>query len=132
VVIMRYKQIIVSLLAISLVSIFLAGCATKEVIGTPNPASTNCVDQGGEIEIKDGEDGQYGLCKFDDGSVCEEWDLFRGDCEKGTIFADLTNCESYFDGCNTCTVANRTMMACTMMMCDESTLQEAKCLKFSE
>ncbi len=126
------KKIIMALLVMSLISMFLIGCqdTTEEVVGTPNPASTNCVDEGGEVEIKDGEGGQYGLCNFDDGSVCEEWDLFNGDCEKGAVFADLTNCESYFDGCNTCMVANSTVMGCTMMACDEGATKDAKCLKY--
>lgn len=47
----------------------------------PNPASVNCTDRGGELEIRTGEDGgQYGVCKFGDGSECEEWALLRGEC----------------------------------------------------
>jgi putative hemolysin len=49
-----------------------------------NPASEYCVEQGGELEIKEHDDGgQYGVCTFDDGSECEEWDFFRGECEPG-------------------------------------------------
>lgn len=47
-----------------------------------NPASVNCVQKGGELEIRLAEEGgQYGVCKFSDGSECEEWALFRGECE---------------------------------------------------
>ncbi|MEN6478192.1 MAG: DUF333 domain-containing protein [Anaerolineales bacterium] len=47
----------------------------------PNPASAHCVEQGGELEIRtDAEGGQYGVCLFADGSECEEWAFYRGEC----------------------------------------------------
>lgn len=47
-----------------------------------NPASVNCVQKGGELEIRLNEEGgQYGVCVFLDGSECEEWALFLGECE---------------------------------------------------
>ncbi|NMB66553.1 DUF333 domain-containing protein [Candidatus Woesearchaeota archaeon] len=46
-----------------------------------NPASTNCIDIGGELEIRTDENGgQYGVC-IKNGKECEEWALFRGECE---------------------------------------------------
>jgi putative hemolysin len=45
-----------------------------------NPASANCVDKGGKLEIRTNRDGQYGICKFSDGSECDEWAFFRGAC----------------------------------------------------
>jgi len=27
--------------------------------------------------------GEYGICFFEDNRQCEEWALFRGDCQKG-------------------------------------------------
>jgi len=49
-----------------------------------NPASTNCVENGGTVVIKEKEDGsQYGLCYFDDNRACEEWAMLRGDCPVG-------------------------------------------------
>lgn len=48
--------------------------------GLPNPASVNCQEKGGSLEIKDGEGGQYGVCTFPSGAKCEEWALFRGEC----------------------------------------------------
>ena len=50
-----------------------------------NPASENCVKQGGTVVIKDGPNGQYGLCDFGDNMACEEWALLRGDCPVGGI-----------------------------------------------
>ena len=51
----------------------------------PNPASVYCTEHEGNLEIvtlKDG--GQYGLCRFDDNSSCEEWAFYRGECDKGS------------------------------------------------
>ncbi len=49
-----------------------------------NPASENCVALGGDLEFREHADGgQYGVCVFDDGSECEEWAFFRGECEPG-------------------------------------------------
>jgi uncharacterized protein len=49
-----------------------------------NPASKYCVDQGGRLEIRDEAAGQAGYCIFEDGSECEEWAFYRGECEPGT------------------------------------------------
>lgn len=45
-----------------------------------NPASTHCFENGGTIQIRgDGESAQS-MCVFADGSECEEWQYFRGEC----------------------------------------------------
>jgi len=50
----------------------------------PNPASLNCEEQGGTLDIITRTDGsQYGICTFSDGSQCEEWKLIREECSKG-------------------------------------------------
>ena len=50
----------------------------------PNPAATFCEEQGGTGEIVTAADGsQSGVCHFPDGSVCDEWAFFRGDCAPG-------------------------------------------------
>ena len=47
----------------------------------PNPASVHCQEQGGRLEIRTAADGsQTGYCVFPDGSECEEWAFFRGEC----------------------------------------------------
>jgi putative hemolysin len=46
-----------------------------------NPASVYCIEHGGELEIKEGKAGQYGVCNFPDGKFCEEWAYFRGECK---------------------------------------------------
>ena len=48
-----------------------------------NPASQNCVGQGGTLTIERRPDGgPYGVCTFADNYQCEEWALFRGECPK--------------------------------------------------
>jgi putative hemolysin len=59
--------------------------------GIANPASENCVKQGGKLEIRKGEKGEVGICVFADGSECEEWAFMRGECKPGqskATFAD--------------------------------------------
>ena len=46
-------------------------------IGMTNPASTYCVQKGGESIIVKGEDGEFGVCKLKDGTAVEEWYYFR-------------------------------------------------------
>ena len=55
-------------------------------LGLANPASQNCVKQGGTLKIAErGDGGQYGLCYFDDNRACEEWAMMRGDCPVGGV-----------------------------------------------
>jgi putative hemolysin len=54
---------------------------TDEDIQLANPASEYCIEEGGTIEIRTAEDGsQTGYCIFPDGTECEEWAFFRGEC----------------------------------------------------
>ncbi len=46
-----------------------------------NPASVYCEQQGNQLKIVSAADGsQSGACVFPDGSVCDEWAFFRGEC----------------------------------------------------
>ncbi|MGE5462055.1 MAG: DUF333 domain-containing protein [Syntrophothermus sp.] len=48
----------------------------------PNPASVYCEQQGNRLEIRTAADGsQAGICIFPDGSECDEWAYYRGECE---------------------------------------------------
>jgi putative hemolysin len=71
----------------------LTGCTafqvqTLETAGTdmpqvnmPNPASVYCKEQGNKLEIRTAADGsQSGVCVFPDGSTCDDWAYFRGEC----------------------------------------------------
>lgn len=50
-----------------------------------NPASTNCIEKGGTIEIRKNKKGEYGVCLFEDNRQCEEWALLRGNCPVGGV-----------------------------------------------
>lgn len=55
-------------------------------IGSANPASVYCQENGGRLENREFFQGQKGFCIFDDGSECDEWEFFRNECRKGTVF----------------------------------------------
>jgi len=61
----------------------LPPAATEVKSGIANPASVYCKEQGGQLEIRDGDGGQSGYCIFLDGSECEEWAYFRNECAPG-------------------------------------------------
>jgi putative hemolysin len=53
--------------------------------GMPNPASVYCTQKGNKLEIRTAADGsQNGICVFPDGSACDEWAYFRGECGQAT------------------------------------------------
>jgi putative hemolysin len=53
----------------------------EDVVGIANPASTYCEEQGGVLELRTDEEGNVtGYCVFEDGSECEEWAFFNGEC----------------------------------------------------
>ena len=56
--------------------------STPPKIGSPNPASQYCVEQGGKLEIRNEANGQVGYCKLPNGEVVEEWELFRANQPK--------------------------------------------------
>jgi len=69
--------------------------------GIANPASTFCINQSGNAwSVKeDSEGNQQGVCSFSDGSWCDEWDYFRGNCKPGSNY---TSCEGQFWGKTVC------------------------------
>lgn len=54
--------------------------SNEENTQVANPASTYCVEQGGQLEIEQTEEGDTGLCVFSNGVICEEWDFFNRKC----------------------------------------------------
>ena len=72
-----------------IVVLALTGCAfspqptpVPTQAGLPNPASVFCEGQGGRLEIREDAAGnQAGFCIFPDGSECDEWALFRNECQ---------------------------------------------------
>lgn len=43
-----------------------------------NPASQYCAELGGNLEIRVEQAGEAGYCHLPDGSIMEEWELYRG------------------------------------------------------
>ena len=60
------------------------GDAFESPIGLPNPASVYCQQQGYDLEMRTDDAGTTGYCVFPDGTECEEWAYFRGECAPGT------------------------------------------------
>ncbi|MFH1427132.1 MAG: DUF333 domain-containing protein [Patescibacteria group bacterium] len=52
--------------------------------GLANPASVNCEDKGGTLRMEQDENGTYGICVLPDGTECEEWEYYRGECGSNT------------------------------------------------
>ncbi|GBR36228.1 hypothetical protein AA11826_1500 [Komagataeibacter oboediens DSM 11826] len=48
-------------------------------IGMANPASVYCQQRGGTLEMRSSPQGTSGWCHLPDGTVMEEWALFRRD-----------------------------------------------------
>lgn len=81
-----------TMILVCIAGLLLGGCTspaaqatpapTGEPIGNlPNPASVYCEQQGYRMEIRSAPDGsQFGACIFPDGSECDEWAYFRGEC----------------------------------------------------
>lgn len=75
-------------------------------LGIANPASENCVAKGGRLEVRGGTPpggllkdatAQYGVCIFPDGSECEEWKFFRGECAPAGFGTDaLARAQAFF------------------------------------
>ena len=95
-----HRKLFVLGLLVSLSAIVLSACggaptaepasapaekaAEGPAAGLANPASVHCQEQGGTVELRtDAQGGQYGVCVFDDGSECDEWAYFRGECQPG-------------------------------------------------
>jgi putative hemolysin len=94
------KLLIVNLLMILLTgcTLFTSGSETEPIAvddaqaNMPNPAAVYCEENGGTVEIrKDEEENEYGFCRFLDGSECDTWAYFRGECSPGDSLADNAN-----------------------------------------
>lgn len=88
--------------------------------GIANPASVYCEEQGGNVEIKtDSSGGQAGICVFDDGSSCDEWAFFRGECNKGSVNYCFSDSDCVKDSCchaKAC-VTQQNAPVCEKVMC---------------
>jgi putative hemolysin len=82
------KNVIFSIIIITFI---IFGCtkkpdislANKNQTAMANPASTKCINDGGVDKILFGPDGEYAICLFPDGTVCDEWKYYKNECTKG-------------------------------------------------
>ncbi len=92
------KQTTITIFLLFIAAVFVVACAKSDTTGTTtannqlgkdsantqiaNPASTNCIDKGGKLDIRtDANGGQYGVCILAGGKECEEWAFYKGDCK---------------------------------------------------
>lgn len=77
-----------------IVLLFVTACSSAPAPlpteAAPNPASANCVEKGGKLDIRTEANGEVGYCQFPDGSECEEWAFFRNECQPKTPVASST------------------------------------------
>lgn len=84
---MAHKILLVAFLLIGIM--VLASCGSGQSTPTPaaelpNPASVFCEKNGGKVDMRqDAAGGVAGICVFKDGSECDEWAYFRGECKPG-------------------------------------------------
>jgi len=90
---------IAALLAIT--TLTLVGCGKNDTpVENPdenaeiaNPASVYCEENGGTLQLEEGD----WLCMFDDGSYCEEWAFFDGECKPGEIIYNTVSNWEFID-----------------------------------
>lgn len=57
-----------------------AGPVSCEGVSIGNPAAVYCSMLGYKYSIQDINDGQIGICRMPDESICEAWEFLRGKC----------------------------------------------------
>jgi len=78
------------MITFTIILVALTACASPQTpAGLPNPASVYCEQNGNKLEVVTAADGsQSGVCIFPNGSSCDEWAYYRGEC--GPAVADPT------------------------------------------
>jgi putative hemolysin len=76
--------ILVIMILVAIVLIFTGNqpVPSNQISSTePNPAAIYCRNLNYTYEIRTNPDGsQYGVCILPDGTVCDEWEFYRGAC----------------------------------------------------
>ncbi|NQU78648.1 DUF333 domain-containing protein [Candidatus Woesearchaeota archaeon] len=110
---MKLKLLFIVIAVIAIGVTTLSGCSEKqkymmtdeeleqersmEQTGVSNPATLNCMRTEGAVwQLKEDPKGnQYGICRFADGSFCEEWAYYHDQCEPGL---NMTICGDQYLG----------------------------------
>jgi putative hemolysin len=79
-------------IALALSGLALDGCCQPPADDTvlANPAIVHCEEQGYTVEPRTDEDGTYNVCTFPDGTECEVWLYYQGECGPKKEPADPT------------------------------------------
>jgi putative hemolysin len=83
------KSVKITMIVIVSAVLTLTACKTETPVPTgtneiPNPATVFCKENSGTSEMRQAADGSIaGFCLFSDGSECDEWTYFRGECKVG-------------------------------------------------
>ncbi len=81
-----------------------------EGIGFSNPAATYCEEMGYEYKVVKTGDGERGVVTLPDGSECDAWAFYRGECgeefsycaRNGWPVAKIARADSFAGQCTTC------------------------------
>ena len=77
------KALILALFFVFVVTCTYSCKQKEDEVKLANPASVFCAENGGKTSIRIENYGDVGYCLFDDGTQCEEWAYFRGECSPG-------------------------------------------------
>jgi putative hemolysin len=114
---LAFSAIILSMLLIKSVSGILI-----------NPSMKYCEELGYESATIKTEEGEQGVCKFPDNSICEAWDFLKGKCGekynfctksgyKTKTISDTDKCSSIFsEECAVCVLGNKTEVEVSQLM----------------
>jgi len=62
---------------------------TPTIKSMGDPASIFCYERGGQLKFRKDEKGnEHSVCVFADGTECEEWSFFRGECGRKFTFCE--------------------------------------------
>ena len=91
------------------VTLILTACGSAAPpdtgVGLANPASVYCAENGYELVFS--ADGSTGICQFPDGSECEEWAFFRGECGQTFSYCETNDGSlEVINGVATCVFAD--------------------------
>ena len=94
----RFSLLLAVIIVVSSCSANDAATPTAAPVGLPNPAAVHCINAGGSLEIREATDGTRSTyCVFPNSVQCEEWALFRGECEGRQDWITVANALSQAD-----------------------------------
>ena len=81
------------------ITVLLSACASTppqplavdaHTARSANPASLNCLQNHGKLEIRQTPEGEKADCLLPSGKRCDEWEMFRGNCPTRTVNANMS------------------------------------------